>query len=620
MGRRNELKTVGCVLRGGIGLRTGAVSIMHRCALGLALVLLLSGFSRTAAADRPADALLRIAPRDASLTVAVEDLKEHRRVFLGSPLGEAVQTLPSYQRWKASAAFTKFAKARIHIEKALGTDFQTAMDDLLGDSVVLVLRMDPDGRPGDPRGLLLLKFRKEPTVRRLIDAINDDGRQTGILRSLEEKKQNGLTYFVRRFARAGKPDEAYAVLPGQVFVWSNSEVLVSGVLDRLDDGSGLLSDPDFSEVRRGLPTEAVASLYVSGAFLRSLAPDPASEAKPGRRLVLEAVRQYLGPLLYAGLALRVDRDVRLDSLEWRDPAPSVPSERREAASDPESDFEPILSRVPPETVAVAASRTDLASIERTVLGLLDDPIRGKAERLLRTLSGFTLGLDLSDEVLPAIGPHLVGVLAAPPEQRGAPGRPVFLLGFEFQGGKPMALAIENGFRSLMTLMALDPKRKDQALELGSASTDGQSLVTLRGTDTNLAAGVGTSVAAFGNDPETVARFLSGSGTASDAREPMAVQDRRARFPEADAFVHVDLEAAHRLGSRVQGWLVRSVAKDRGGDEASARLDVEQVLGLMSLFRAGYLTRSVGDQGRTVRCSLVLVPRDNSRAEIEAPQE
>jgi hypothetical protein len=94
---------------------------------------------------------------------------------------------------------------------------------------------------------------------------------------------------------------------------------------------------------------------------------------------------------------------------------------------------------------------------------------------------------------------------------------------------------------------------------------------------------------------------------------MAVRDRRTRFPEADLFVHVNLEAAHRLGSRMEAWLVRSVARDQARDEASTRRDVEQLLGLMRLFRAGYLTRSVSRDGRSVRHSLVLVPREDLKA-------
>ena len=243
---------------------------MQRKALAIFLLLIaLPPAVRLAgAADRPADALLKIAPADASLTISVENLKERRRAFLDSSLGEALQTLPSYQRWRKSAGFSRFVKASREIEQALGTDLRTAADDLLGDAVVLILRVEPDGPPDEPRGLLLLKFRNEATVRRLIDAINDGERAAGTLTSLDDRKRGGRPYTVRRFAKGAKPDEAYAILPGQVFVWANSEALVTGVLDRLEGGSGLLTEPDFSAVRSGLPAQAVVSLYVSGAFLR----------------------------------------------------------------------------------------------------------------------------------------------------------------------------------------------------------------------------------------------------------------------------------------------------------------------------------------------------------------
>ncbi len=570
--------------------------------------LFLASTAMSLAAERPADALLKIAPADASLTISVENLKERRRAFLTSPLGEALQTLPSYQRWRASAGFSRFAKARKEIEQALGTDLVTATDDLLGDAVVLVLRVEPDGPADEPRGLLLLKFRNEGTVTRLIDAINDGERQAGTLVALDERKQGNRPYTVRRFARGTKPDEAYAILPDQVFVWSNSEALVTGVLDRHDRHAGLLTDPDFSAVRSGLPAQAVVSFYVSGAFLRLIPTEMPDDGDPGQQLSVKAIRQYLDSIRYVGMSLRVDGDLRLDSLERRDVAKLGPVARGETPSPPGD--EGLLSRIPPDTIVLGSGQINFVAIKQAVLLWLNDKDRQKAEHLLQTLSGFTLARSVEDEVIPALGPGAVGVLAGPRSSGDQLGRPVLLFGLEFRGGEPMARSIENGVRSIFTLLALDPKRADENLQVSTSMVNDQPIMSLNGRISVLAAGVGPSLLAMGNNPEAVAEFLDASNRPAHSRKPMALLDRQARFAKANAFVHVDLEAAHRLGTRIQGWLVRSVSKNRGGDEASARRDVEQVLGLMRLFRAGYLTRLVSDDLVTVRHSLVLVPRED----------
>ncbi|HEU5119118.1 MAG TPA: hypothetical protein VFT74_21185 [Isosphaeraceae bacterium] len=586
---------------------------MRRRHSGMLLFLLglLLGGTLALAADRPADALLRIAPEDASLTISVENLTERRQAFLGSPLGEALQTLPSYQRWRASAGFARFLKAKKEIEQALGTDLRTAADDLLGDAVVLVLRVEPGGATDDPRGLLLLKFQNEATVKKLIDSLNQGERQAGTLVGLETRKQGNQPYTLRRFAKGTKPDEAYAILPGNVFVWANSEALVTGVLDRQDRDSGLLANADFASVRSGLPAQAVASVYVSGHFLRLIPTEAPEDAEAGQRVILKAIRQYLDSVRYAGMSLRFDDDVRLDTLERRSVDELGPIAK--TALPPGSGFEELLSRIPTDSIAVAAGRLDLDAVKQAVFLWMNAEQRQRASHLLETLSGFTLGRSLSDEVLPALGPGAVGVLAPPRSGRAHPGRPLLLFGLEFRGGEPMARALENGVRSAFTLAALDPRRGGESRNLGSRTIDGQPLVTLNGADTILAAGVSPSVLALGNQPESVAGFLSDPEPSADSPEPMALRDRTARFPEADVFLHVDLNAAYRLGTRLQTWLVRSVSADRGGDEASARRDVEQVLGLMRLFRAGYLTRSVSDDLETVRHSLVLVPRDDLRA-------
>ncbi len=269
-----------------------------------------------------------------------------------------------------------------------------------------------------------------------------------------------------------------------------------------------------------------------------------------------------------------------------------------------------MSRIPADSIVVAAGRVDLGAVKEAVFLWLNAEQRQKAGHLLETFSGFTLGRSLPDEVLPALGPGAVGVLAAPRTGDAHPGRPVLLFGLEFRGGAPMARAIENGVRSAFTLVALDPKRREESLNLGSRTIDGQSLTTLNGADARLAAGVSSSVLALGNQAESVAGFLSDPEPTENGPEPMALRDRRARFPEANVFLHVDLDAAYRLGTRLQTWLVQSVSANRGGDEVSALRDVEQMLGLMRLFRAGYLTRSVSDDLESVRHSLVLVPRDD----------
>ncbi len=108
-------------------------------------------------------------------------------------------------------------------------------DQLLGDAVVLVLRLDPEA-PTDPsraRGLLLLRARDPALVERLIAAVNASQRAGGELERVDDRRRGETTYHVREFpAGSGRPPEWYVSDPDGTFAFSNSEAMIQGVIDR----------------------------------------------------------------------------------------------------------------------------------------------------------------------------------------------------------------------------------------------------------------------------------------------------------------------------------------------------------------------------------------------------
>src|SRR5207244_699160 len=108
-------------------------------------------------------------------------------------------------------------------------------DELLGDAVVLVLRLAPDA-PADSnraRGLLLLRVRDRALLSRLIEAINTIQTDNGERARIVQRDRAGVSYQIREFpAGAGRLPECYASFPDGTFAFSNSEDLVQSVIDR----------------------------------------------------------------------------------------------------------------------------------------------------------------------------------------------------------------------------------------------------------------------------------------------------------------------------------------------------------------------------------------------------
>ena len=127
--------------------------ICPRLALAtLALVLLSSARPVAGAAEppapRPADALLRLVPPDVAVVVTVEGLRDQTSAFLKSRLAGDLRRLPAVRAWLASEKYQHFERARAQIETLLGANLTDVRDELLGDAVILALRLPPEA-PAD---------------------------------------------------------------------------------------------------------------------------------------------------------------------------------------------------------------------------------------------------------------------------------------------------------------------------------------------------------------------------------------------------------------------------------------------------------------------------------------
>jgi hypothetical protein len=560
----------------------------------LALALLGPASSPRAAGAHPADDLLALVPPDAGVTIVVEDLRTHAPAVLASPLVRGLARWPAVVAWMNSEPGGRLLRARGDVEAMLGLPLTRLRDDVLGDAVVLALVLPAGAPPEAARGLLLTRVRDRAALDRVLTALNAGESRAGTLRQVDARVHGGSAYSVRVFERgANKPDEAYAVLEGGVFAWSNSIELVTGVIDRRAGASdgGLRAEPRAVRMAAAQPADCLARVLVDPRYLERAAAQPPEKDDPGQAWL----RRYVGALEYLGLALSWRDGPVVELVEHRAPERLDEPLRRWAARP--GGLEPLLRRVPADAPVVVATHLDATALIDLLLGLVPPAERPRADAVLQTMRGLFLGRDLRAEVAPALGPAAVGYLDVPPA--GHDDTVHAALAIALADGSDARPAIENGLRTLFALSSLGdqgaknrPARAVETREIG-----GTRVTVLAGGGMAPAFALAPGAVAIGLDPEAVAALASGE---TPGGPPWLAPLRADRFPGAETFLAADLAAlAGRADARREA-LVARLSRDRAGDRDAAARDLDLVLGLLHRFRAGYLASTTTPDGAEAR--------------------
>lgn len=558
------------------------------------------------------DLLLRLAPADAGLTIVVEDLKGHSRAFLDSPLAAGLNRLPAVTAWMGSERGRAWRQSTAQIEAILKTDFARVRDGLIGEAVVLALRIPPGGRPEDARGLLLSRVPDRPLLDRAIAHVNGSQIKKGELVRVSERRRAGAAYFVREHRAGTQPDECYAHLGDRVFAWSNSEELLLGVLDRQSKGSsGLDGLADVQRIRRRSPARTAVGVFVDPRFVERLMAAAPGSIKAADERLMALFGGYLAAVRYAGAAL-----------EWRD-GPVFHTEEvvdgeklplgLKAWADRTDDADPSLLRVPPTALAFATAHLDARILIDAVSALVPEDAKSKLDNLGLALNGLLLGLDARRDVAPHLGPGVAAYLERPIAGAPAIGLPLVVqmeVGRE-PGGEKAAAALKNALRTVLAFYALDDAHGGGMLRVESAETLGASVTTLS-PETPLAFSIADGRLVVARSRAAVARALAAR------RDPTAggwIEHLRAtHFPGVQSFACADLHALHEFASPPprRAALARRIAEGQGRDQAEVVRDLDQALALIALFDTAFFTNAIEPGYRGVHRTLGLVAAPTTR--------
>jgi hypothetical protein len=580
--------------------------------------------------QRPAEMLARLVSPDMAVVVTVEGLREHASAFFKSRLADDLWRLPAVRAWLGSEKLKDLDRARAQIETHLGVSLTDVRDELLGDAVILAVRL-PLELPADAhqaRGLLLVQAR-DPALRdRLIRAVNKAQQESGELARVVDRHRNGTTYHVREFpAAAGRPLEWYVGYPDGTFAFSNSETMILSVIDRKaagqvahdpakaysKDDPGLEELPRFKAVRGKLPERALVRVFVDPRHVERLLATANRPVEPSGARVMAMLARYLAAVDYAGAALTwSDQSIAIHTVETLTPSRLDPWLLRWASDSRRVD--PTASdRVPPSALAVASGHVHALALLDAVTRIVPEEDQVRLTNLETLLSGLSLGQDLRTRILPLVGPGILAYFDAPAEADGPanltepkptpaatwpfPIVVVISLGGTSEPVVSLAAiplittalaAIDNALRTVLAMVAMDDKRAQGRSRITTRVVAGTTMTTL---DPPIAFAYAVDHVrhrlVLSTSPTAVARYLEHAASASAGSSFGRI--RAATFADAVTYACVDFDALERLVARHHDRLVQSLAarQKRSADEVDR--DLSQALALAKLFRAGFIT-------------------------------
>ncbi len=534
--------------------------------------------------DRPTDALLRLLPADTTIVLTVDGLRDQARAFAASKLAAELVKLPAVKAWLESEKFHELERASAQIETILGTSLSEVRDELVGDGVLLALRIpaDPAADSSQARGLLLFQARDQALLRRLIRVLNTVQQDNGELTRLADRARGNVTYHQREFAPGtGRPTEWYVDYPDGTFAFTNSESMIQAVIDhkaaRGADGasnakpageSGLGDLATVQKVLARLPRHGVARLLVNPRHIeRSAANTVGKQATEGPLPAL--FKRYLPAVEYAAVTLEWgEAGIAMHAVETLLPQKLDPWIRRWASDNRQVD--PDLARVPAGALAVACGQLDGVSLFDAIALLGDHDNQPKLATLETALSGLLLGQDLRTAILPNLGPGVVAYIE-PPADTDAPPRagqapwplPVVIAVSvnEPHTNSPQARvfnAVDNALRTVLAFSTLDEKRGLARARITTRAVAGADVTTL-----DIPVPFAYAVdrvrkrVVVGTSSASVTQFIECAADTKAGKNLRILQ--KAVLTGADTFLCIDFTALNRLAAANRDRLVQMLA-------------------------------------------------------------
>jgi hypothetical protein len=372
----------------------------------LALGIPLAAPASPARAASGRDDLLRLVPGDVGFCVVLSDLRGQTEKLLASGWVKRLRDAPLVKALAQTPEARKLRDLDARLQKQLKVSFVRLWTDLLGDAVVFAYRPGPPDKPEEEQGLLLICARDPDLLARVVKLLNSE------LKKPEERVYKEVKYF-RRVEGSGKVN--YYFLNGKELAFSSAEDMVRQVIDRTRDrkakGKGGFSLQD--RLRRlGADNALLAVWFNPRAFTPHLRKKAA--ALKGADAAFQNFMQYWKALEGMALTVSLRKDVAVKVAVRADPK-KLPAPARRFFTEASKPSE-LWGRFPPNALVAMAGRIDAVAFAEFLGEFL--PAEGKKAFRMGLNRGVEagLGLNVSRDVLPRLGPDWGFCLTAPADK------------------------------------------------------------------------------------------------------------------------------------------------------------------------------------------------------------
>jgi hypothetical protein len=358
------------------------------------------------------DELLRLVPKDTAICLVVHDLRGHSQHLAAwydrlqrSPLGKGLVEAPE---------FRKLARFEDDLKTLLNFDWPRLRDDILGDAVVFAYRSGPPDRPQDEEGLLLLQARSAGALIQLVDRLNEQQKKAGEIKDIVAVEHAGRRYF----RRIEKDNTHYYYIDGRLLVFTTKEPTLRAVMEQhVQTGAPALL-PLAEQFQRAGADKALATLWVNPRAFDQDIQRKIQKGSANEALVLKGFLGYWRAIEGVLLALHLGDDLELQlSVQARPKDLPASASRLFADSAKVSE---LWGRFPADALVTIASRVEVAAATEVLVEFTPTPVRKVAGDGLQRALGAALGLDLTKDLLPNLGPDWGLAVLPPPDQKSFP--------------------------------------------------------------------------------------------------------------------------------------------------------------------------------------------------------
>jgi hypothetical protein len=419
------------------------------------------------AAAAPRDELLRLVPDDATLCLAVQDLRARHQELAKAPWIPALRKTALGKIVMQGPELDKLLQAEKDLKQLAQIDWADVRDRILGDCVVFAFFHAAKNE--DERGMVLMWVKDGALLDKLLRLINEKQQENKEVQNVQEKDYKGTKYVVRQLPNQNQ----FYWRKQALFVFTTQEALLRQVIDRQLAGPPPGGMPLVASFERLGPKPALVTLRIN--------PRPFDvnwQPLPGDNVETVAAKQAFTPYWKALDALFLSLDAGQEmgialTLQGRPKDLPKPAQKFLATAAVQSD---LWRHFPTKAIFAAAGRVDTEALLQMLEEFLPASGRAKFRQNLQEQFGAALDMDFTKDALPYFGPDL-GLCIAP----NSSGKPVpdLLFALRVQSGNPQAPVDQAVLKALNTLAGVGKftfnlRQKDvkDYMQLSSQQQDG----------------------------------------------------------------------------------------------------------------------------------------------------